>query len=144
MHDRRIPRSRANIDHLAVTANGIYVIDAKNYRGRPHLTVEGGLLRPRTEKPLVGTRHCSSLVDGVLKQVEVVRAQLADADEVPIHGVLCFVEAEWPLLGGSFTTRGVQVLWPKKLYRQLEGAGELSPGVIDGLHRRLARALPPA
>jgi hypothetical protein len=25
LHDRRIPRSRANIDHLAVTAGGVYV-----------------------------------------------------------------------------------------------------------------------
>ena len=29
LHDRRIPRSKANIDHIAVTANGVYVIDAK-------------------------------------------------------------------------------------------------------------------
>jgi hypothetical protein len=34
LHDRRIPRSRANIDHLAVTANGVFVIDAKNYAGK--------------------------------------------------------------------------------------------------------------
>lgn len=33
LHDRRIPRSKANIDHLAVTASGVYVIDAKKYRG---------------------------------------------------------------------------------------------------------------
>ena len=37
LHDRRIPGSRANIDHLAVTPTGVYVIDAKKYRGRPHL-----------------------------------------------------------------------------------------------------------
>ena len=37
VHDRRIPRSRANHDHIAVTANGAHVIDAKRYRGRPHL-----------------------------------------------------------------------------------------------------------
>jgi hypothetical protein len=28
LHDRRIPRTRANIDHLAVTPTGVYVIDA--------------------------------------------------------------------------------------------------------------------
>jgi len=47
LHDRRIPRSKANIDHLAVTGSGIYVIDAKKYRGRPHLKIAGGLFRPR-------------------------------------------------------------------------------------------------
>lgn len=34
LHDRRIPRSRANIDHLAVTRSGVFVIDAKKYKGR--------------------------------------------------------------------------------------------------------------
>ena len=32
LHDRRIPGSRANIDHIAVTASGVYVVDAKKYR----------------------------------------------------------------------------------------------------------------
>ncbi|MFC5179418.1 nuclease-related domain-containing protein [Nocardioides taihuensis] len=35
LHDRRIPGSRANIDHIAITPSGVYVIDAKRYRGRP-------------------------------------------------------------------------------------------------------------
>lgn len=112
LHDRRIPRSRANIDHVAVTASGVYVIDAKKYRGRPHLKIEGGLFRPRVGRLLVGSRDCTKLVDGVLKQVEVVRG-LLDID-VPVQGVLCFVDADWPLFGGTFTTHGVQALWPKK------------------------------
>ena len=39
-------------------------------------------------------------------------------------------------------TRGVEVLWPKRLYRRLAGDGPHSAGVI-GLHERLATALPP-
>lgn len=35
LHDRRVPGSRANIDHIAVAPLGIYVIDAKRYKGRP-------------------------------------------------------------------------------------------------------------
>jgi hypothetical protein len=141
LHDRRIPGTRANIDHIAVTPTGIYVIDAKKYKGRPSLKVEGGILRPRTEKLLVGSRDCTKLVDGVLKQVDVVRA--IATDDIPVTGVLCFVEADWPLIGGSFTTRGVEVLWPKKLYPRLVASGPLSPR-LDDLHRQLAAALPPA
>jgi hypothetical protein len=44
LHDRRIPGSRANIDHLAVTPTGIWVIDAKKYKGRPQLKVDGGII----------------------------------------------------------------------------------------------------
>jgi hypothetical protein len=142
LHDRRIPRSRANIDHLAVTPTGIWVIDAKRYRGRPHLKIEGGLVRPRTDKLLVGSRDCTKLVDGVLKQVEVVQTVIGI--DVAIHGVLCFVEADWPLIGGAFQTRGVEVMRPKKLYPKLQEPGPIEPADIDDLHRRLAIGLPPA
>lgn len=141
LHDRRIPGTRANIDHLAVTPTGIYVIDAKKYRGRPSLKVEGGILRPRVEKLLVGSRDCTKLVDGVLKQVDLVRAIVGDG--IPVTGALCFVEADWPLIGGAFTTRGVEVLWAKKLYPRLAADGSLASRV-DDLHRQLASALPPA
>jgi hypothetical protein len=139
LHDRRIPGSRANIDHLAVTPTGIYVIDPKKYKGRPSLKVEGGILRPRVEKLLVGTRDQTKLVDGVLKQVDVVRAIVGD--DIPVTGVLCFVDADWPLIGGAFTTRGVEVLWPRKLYPRLTTEGSIASDVED-LHRRLASALP--
>lgn len=142
LHDRRIPRSRANIDHIAVTAQGVVVIDAKRYTGRPALRVEGGILRPRVEKLMVGSRDCTKLVDGLLKQVELVRG-LTPLD-VPVAGALCFLDADWPLLGGSFTTREVQVLWPKKLYGQLQQPGPLDADTVDGIHRRLAEALPPS
>jgi hypothetical protein len=102
LHDRRIPGTKANIDHIAVAPTGVYVIDAKKYKGRPQLRIEGGILRPRVEKLLVGTRDCTKLVDGVLRQVAVVRGLVGD--DLPIHGVLCFIEADWPLIGGSFTT----------------------------------------
>lgn len=52
LHDRRVPRSRANIDHIAITQAGIWVIDAKRYRGRPQVKIERGVLRPRVEKLL--------------------------------------------------------------------------------------------
>lgn len=142
LHDRRIPGSRANIDHLAITPSGVYVIDPKKYAGRPQLKVEGGLLRPRVEKLLVDARDCTKLVDGVIKQVEIVRGLMGSA--MPVHGVLCFVDAEWPLLGGAFTTREIEVLWPKKLYPKLRMEGTVGVGTITETHRLLASALPPA
>ena len=142
LHDRRIPGTRANIDHLAVTATGVYVIDPKKYAGRPRLRVEGGLLRPRVEKLIVGTRDCTKLVDGVLKQVDIVSGAIGEA--VPVHGVLCFVESDWPLLGGSFTSRGVEVLRPKKLYPKLKADGPVGIETVIEVHRALASALPPA
>jgi len=31
LHDRRIPGSRANIDHIVVAPSGVWIIDAKRY-----------------------------------------------------------------------------------------------------------------
>ena len=100
-----------------MAASGVYVIDAKKYRGHPHLKIGGGLFRPRVERLLVGSRDCTTLVDGVLKQVDVVRGLLGD--DVSVHGVLCYIDADWPLVGGAFTIRGIQALWSKRLYPQL-------------------------
>ena len=146
LHDRRIPRTRANIDHIAVSAAGVFVIDAKRYKGRPQLRVEGGLFRPRVEKLMVGGRHQTKLVEGVYKQVDVVRAVLADAGvaEVPVRGVLCFVEANRPLIGGSFVIDGVSVIWPKKLAEQLVATGPLDDAMTERVHSALAAAFPAA
>lgn len=121
LHDRRIPGTKANIDHIAITRAGIWVIDAKRYKGRPELKIEGGILRPRAEKLLVGRRDCTKLVDGVLKQVELVREVVS---AVPVAGVLCFVQDDWPLIGGAFTTREVHVLWLKRLAVVLADGGD--------------------
>jgi hypothetical protein len=115
------------------------VIDAKKYKGRPELRVEGGILRPRVQKVFVGRRDCTKLVDGVLKQVDVVREVAAD---VPVAGALCFVEADWPLIGGAFITRGVEVLWPKRLAKLLTvGEGTVE---VASVRKALAAYFKPA
>jgi hypothetical protein len=147
LHDRRIPPGRANIDHIAIGSAGVFVIDAKRYKGkRPTLRIEGGILRPRTETLLVGGRDCSKLVAGITKQVEIVRAALT-AEEfatVPITGVLCFVEADWPMFGGSFTTGGIDVLWPAKAAEKITAAGLIGDDQKTALHRCLATSFLPA
>ncbi|WOQ17838.1 nuclease-related domain-containing protein [Raineyella sp. W15-4] len=144
LHDRRIPGSRANIDHIIICPAGVFVVDAKRYQGkRPELRVEGGLLRPRVENLMVGGRDRTTLVDGVLKQQGLVRAAVPD-DDAPVRGVLCFVDGDWPLIGGAFTIRDVDVVWPKKLAGMLGASGPLDPPRIQSLQRRLASAFPSA
>jgi hypothetical protein len=147
LHDRRIPKTRANIDHLVVCPTGVIVIDAKKYKGRPQLRIEGGILRARTETLMVGSRNCTKLVDGVLHQVELVRSTLESQGlwaSPPVRGMLCFVEADWPLIGGSFTTRGVEALWQRRAIAQIAKPGPLEPEFIAAVHRHLATSFPPA
>lgn len=89
----------------------------------------------------VGSRDQTKLVEGVIKQVELVAGIVGDA--LPVRGILCFIEADWPLIGGAFTVGGVDVLWPRKLYSRLATEGLCSSRVPE-VHDRLARALPPA
>jgi hypothetical protein len=143
LHDRRIAGSRANIDHIAIGSAGVFVIDAKRYQGRPQL--RGGVLRPRTEALFVGRRDCTRLVGGVIKQVNLVRSALANAGhhEVEPRGVLCFVDADWPLFGGDFAINRVDVLWPKKAAERIVDGTALAPDQILAIHTSLATAFPP-
>lgn len=147
LHDRRIPRTRANIDHIAITATGIYVIDAKNYAGKVQRVDKGGWFS--TDWRLcVGSRDCSKIVDGMAKQVEVVRAAVGaphiDDFDLKVHPVLCFVDAEWSLFAKPFEIGGVWVGWAKALGERLQTAGSLQPEHVRRIGERVAAALPPA
>lgn len=145
LHDRRIRGTQANIDHLAISAAGVFVIDAKRYKGRPTLKVEGGLLRPRTETLLVGRRTCTNLLTGIGRQVGLVEKALSDFPlGVAVSGMLCFVEADWPLFGGSFTTSGIDVLGPGKAAEKITRGGPVRPEQAAALHRHLASVFPVA
>jgi hypothetical protein len=147
LHDRRIPGSRANIDHIVIAPAGVFVIDAKRYKGRPHLRVEGGIIRPRVETLMVGRRDCSKLVTGVRKQVEHVATALAAAgvsNVPPVRGMLCFIDAEWPLFGGAFTTSEIDVLWPKKIAERVLTTQNLNADQVSLVHTALATHFPQA
>ncbi len=141
LHDRRIRGTKANIDHIAIGPSGVWVIDAKRYKDkRPELRVEGGIIRRRVESLRVGGRDQTKLVSGVLSQTQRVSDALADGT-IPVAGVLCFLEADWPLFGGSFTVNDVQVVWPKLLITRMREAPPASFDVGD-THARLAEAFP--
>ncbi|MET0782079.1 MAG: nuclease-related domain-containing protein [Lacisediminihabitans sp.] len=143
LHDRRIRGTRANIDHIAIGPSGVWVIDAKRYvKKRPALRIEGGFIRPRVESLRIGSRDGAKLVEGVKSQVERV-ARALDDSATPVTGVLCFLDADWPLIGGSFTVDGVHVLWPRLLIQRITEAA--TPGIdVDSIHARIAAAFPAA
>ncbi len=58
--------------------------------------------------------------------------------------MLCFVDADWPLIGGSFRIAQIDVLWPGKAAEKLTSPGALTPADIDLIHHHLAAAFPPS
>ena len=144
LHDRRIPGSRANIDHLVIAPYGVFVIDAKNYKGRVERRERGGWLS--TDYRLyVGGRDRTALIDAMHKQAVAVRAALGvSPEQIPIIQTICFVAADWSLFARPIQFDAVQVLWPRALDKQLHLHGPLSRAQIKDVERQLALALPAA
>ncbi len=138
LHDRRIPGSRANIDHLAIAPSGVWVIDAKRYKGKVAVS-----------KPLFGQakltiagRDKSKLVDGLAKQVALVEAVMLEiAPDVPVHGALCFVDAELPMLG-KLSFKGFPLLYPKALAKRINASGPLDREGVTAVATELAIHFP--
>jgi hypothetical protein len=144
LHYRCIPGSRANIDHLVVAPSGVYVVDAKNYKGRVERRDRVGFFSI-DYRLYVGGRDKSMLLAGLGKQVEVVRSALAEEfSGVRISKVICFVDADWSLFARPLELDGVHVLWPRALGKLLRAEGPLESETISRLERRLALALPAA
>lgn len=98
IHDRLIPGSVANIDHIVVTSSKVFVVDAKNYAGKIDF---GKLLAPYFGGKAilkVNGRNRNKLLEDVEKQVRIVEQLLAKAGiEIPVQGVLTFVKAKWEM-----------------------------------------------
>lgn len=140
LHDRRMPRGHGNIDHLAVSPGGVFVIDAKALHGQVRVA------RPLfgKEKLTVAGRDRTKLIDGLERQIGAVGAILEPAwNHVPVHGVLCFTAADLPLVR-TLRIRGHELLYPRALSKRLNSDGPLDAVAIDETARALAAALPPA
>lgn len=140
LHDRRVPGTRGNIDHLYVTPNGIWVVDAKNYRGLVEHRNDGSLLKPDIRLIVDGKDH-TKLVTALDWQVDAVVAALVDAT-VPVRKALCFTDAEWNLMNPPFVLKDVFVTHIRGLRKKLEQVGQIDDRTMVELAQRLALKLP--
>lgn len=90
LHDRKIPGSRANIDHVVLGPGGVFVVETKNYSGK--VTVKGDDL-------LVSGRRRTAAVEQTWREAVAVQGVLSQElarlarDVTP---VLCIHGAELP------------------------------------------------
>jgi hypothetical protein len=144
LNDRRVPGTRGNIDHIVIAPAGVFVVDAKNHRGRIEIRNRGPFLRP-DYRLYVGGRDCSGLADGLGWQVDAVRSALESSGPnvmACVTPALCFISAEWPLLSPPDSYRGVRLESVRSLRKLLVERDELDAPTIDRLTRVLAAALP--
>jgi hypothetical protein len=149
LHDRAQRRpdgrpSRANIDHLAVAASGVWVIDAKTHQGALEVRSAGGWLSPRVEALYIGGRDQTKLVVGLQRQVAAVAAELHAVNaDVPVHGALCFVGTELPWFGSS-SIAGVPLVGRRGLAKLLRRPGDLAAADREAIGEFLSTRFVPA
>lgn len=147
LHDRRMPESRANIDHIAVAPSGVFVVDAKCYKGKIEVRKP-----PFGDAVLViGGRKKTKLVEGLRRQVDAVRERLGIIEQdVPVQGCFCFLNPEGQA-GGSglpllrtLSIEGLPLYYPRKLSRRLNKTGPLGADQIAVLAEALVELFPSA
>lgn len=143
LHDRRLPGTRANVDHLAIGPAGVFVIDAKRYSGRIEKRVHGGLVTPRQERLYVSGRDRTTLIESILRQREAVARALQGAPgrSISVQPLLCFVDGRFPLLRLP-TVNGVRVVPPRVAAQLIAGNGPLEASRIAAVAAYLSARLP--
>lgn len=145
LHDRRVPGTRGNIDHIVVARSGVFVVDAKHYAGLIQIRDRGGLFS--SDKRLyVGGRDCSDLAGSMEWQTWAVGRLLeslaGELGPIPVQPVLCFIDGEWPLILPPESFRGVRLESGRSIKKLLGAPGPLDPATVDRIARALAAALP--
>lgn len=145
LHDRKVRRTRGNIDHLVIAPAGVFVVDAKRYEGLIRVRDYGGWFR--TDLRLtVGGRNKSHLAKNMDWQVDAVLQALNAADlevGVVVRAVLCFVDGEWPILTRPRTFENVILESDRTIGTILSYPIVHAAEEIDRLARILAGAFPP-
>lgn len=138
-------RRRVEIDHLAITPSGVYVIDEHHYgNAKVEIRRARGIFSSCLEHLFVRGCDATSFLDASDHKVAAVRAALADvpgAAGLPVRGVLCFVEARLPSRGRR-ELRGVSVLGPRLTAELLASDGPVAPAARQELYSALAERLP--
>jgi hypothetical protein len=145
LHDRRIPGSQANIDHIVIASSGVWV-DAKLYRGKVERRTLGPIWRPEVAV-FVGGRDRTKLIRGMSRQVDTATSAVAPdplAADVPVRPVVCFVASDWGILARPFEIDGVLVTWPQKLADRILAPGHLTATAVARLANRIGLSLPSA
>ena len=118
LHDRKIPGSKANIDHVAIGPAGVFVIETKNYKGE---------VKARGDELFIAGRRRTSIVEQTWREAVAVQGVLAEhmarlaIDVVP---VLCIHGSQVPWA----TVQGVRIVGPNGLRKLIIKA----PNKISG------------
>lgn len=135
LHDRALPRSRANIDHLAISPRGrVYLPDSKRWSARWPISIRGG------GRLFHGDRDVTSRLAGVRHETAAASRLLG----LPVRPLVVLDGPHVPPAG--LTLDGLRIIPADRLCHELRRLDR----VLDAPHRspgplavKAARLLPP-
>ena len=111
LHDRALPGSSANIDHMWVTDKEVWVVDAKAWEGSVYRPIVP--LFPTVPSLTFQEVNRDSEVVSLERSVELVEAYLSSVGfNASVRGCLCFTKADFGILPLPFTVRGIKCTYP--------------------------------
>jgi hypothetical protein len=131
IHDRLIPGSRANIDHIVVGPPGVFVVETKSYTGK---------LRVRGREIWIAGQRKTDILAQVRREADAVAAIVAPG---PVTPLICIHRAD---LGWSkIEVQGVRIVTPRELVKVLrKAAAVLAANEVAALAKRIDRSFVPA
>jgi hypothetical protein len=146
LHDRKIPKTRANIDHIIINSTGVWVIDAKNYKGEIKIESSGGWFSSEIKTLKVGKRNCMHLIEAMHKQKQIIQNILNTSSETKnleteIHLLLGFVNGTFTRFQKTTEINGVH-LNRFGVEKHLQKQGNISEESQEIIAKILAKALP--
>jgi hypothetical protein len=134
LHDRRLPTSPADIDHLMVGPPGVVVADSKGYKGRIKVNDDGQVL--------VGGRPRDLEIDKVVGYARAVEnATWERFPGTPVIPLICFTEDVG--LTGTIMARGAYLTQLDQLPSWLDDCSQLlTPREVWDLGEHLEAAHP--
>jgi Nuclease-related domain len=90
LHDRQIPGSRANIDHLAIGPTGVFVIETKNLSGKVEVIQDRLYVSDRLRTPYVDETYREAFA------AQVALRELLEPLKATVVPVLCIHGARMP------------------------------------------------
>jgi Nuclease-related domain len=147
LHDRKRPRTSANIDHIAVGPSGVFVIDTKHYQGQKiRVDIPGSVFRPGPKRLMVGRRDETKMIGEVGKLSQIVGDALkceARWSEVAVLPMLVFVNSAQGMLRSSMDFDGVWVGTVKQMGKVVTKPGLLDPEKVEEIALLLAKKFGP-
>lgn len=133
-HDRKIPLSKANVDHIVIGPTGVFVVETKNVAGD---------LRVRGDEVRIGGRRIA-IVEEVGREVDATWNAVASVlapKGLPVIAVVCAHRADLPFFRRSVAS--IRIVSGRGLARYIRDQPQvLSTAEVQELRRLVARAMP--